>query len=627
MKRFLITLALCAAPALVFAQTGKFRIVEDGGTGPYKAMMAGDASCPEFTIYRPQKLEECGKLPVILYGNGGCANTTVEIRFFLNELASYGYLAIGIGPYDDEDPNEHWKRSLSFMSPEGKKIILSNGEEVKPASPEEMQKQMEAFQKMAQEALKAQAENPAAPVIFANATYARQLLEALDWLTDQNANPASEYYHKLDLEKVAAMGQSCGGSQVLAVAHDPRIKSCIILNSGIGDMTMQGATQANLENLHTPMFYLIGGPSDVAFHNAALDFQRIKQVPVVMMNTLDGHLGTYYERSGGSYAVAVRKWLDWQFKGSENNAPFFLDDAAMHREYPDWQVDRKNWPSPAPQNNPFGNMSREEIEEMFRRMNTPPSDPSYRMEERGCVSAGNKLYGQVFIPAAPGKHPAVIMSHGYGGTHSGFYQMVDKLAKAGYVCYCYDFAGGSPRSRSEGRTEDMSIFTESQNLKDVLEMVRGWNFVDKKNIFLLGESQGGCVSAITAPAVKKKINSILLTYPALCIPDDGFALYPTLDDVPETVNFMGMNIGKPYYELFYKGYDIYKELAKYQGDVLIVHGTEDSLVKPEYSAKASNLYNNCELHLIYGADHGFMQPGHVALYHSYVIDFLQRHVK
>lgn len=279
------------------------------------------------------------------------------------------------------------------------------------------------------------------------------------------------------------------------------------------------------------------------------------------------------------------------------------------------------------QDNPFGNMSREEIEEMFRKMNTPPSDPSFRMEAIGCVSAGNRIYGEAFIPNTPGKHPAVIMSHGYNGTHSGFYQMVAKLAKEGYVCYCYDFAGGSPRSRSEGRTEDMSIFSERQNLIDVLEMVRGWDFVDTKNIFLLGESQGGCVSAITAPYVKEKINSILLTFPALCIPEDGFALYPTLADVPGTVNIMGMNIGRAYYERFYDGFDIYREIAGYQGNVLIVHGTVDGLVKPEYSAKASNVYQNCELHLIFDAGHGFYKPEDVELYHSYVFSFLRKHLK
>jgi len=277
-----------------------------------------------------------------------------------------------------------------------------------------------------------------------------------------------------------------------------------------------------------------------------------------------------------------------------------------------------------------GNLSPEEqarMEEMFRRMNTPPSDPSFQMKEIGCVSQGNKIYGEAYIPVEPGKHPAVIMSHGYGGTHNGFYGMVEDLAKAGYVCYCYDFAGGSPRSRSEGRTEDMSIFSERQNLMDVLDMVRSWDCVDPQNVFLLGESQGGCVSAITAPYVKDKINSILLIYPALCIPDDGFALYPTLADVPEVVNFMNMNIGRKYYEQFYQGFDIYEEIAKYQGEVLIVHGTEDALVKPEYSAKASNVYDNCELHLIFGANHGFRAPEHVELYHQYVKDFLAWHLK
>lgn len=261
------------------------------------------------------------------------------------------------------------------------------------------------------------------------------------------------------------------------------------------------------------------------------------------------------------------------------------------------------------------------------RQRQAPADPAYEMREISCVSEGNRLYGEAFIPRSPGKHPAVIMSHGYGATHEGFYGMVDTLAKLGYVCYCYDFAGGSPRSRSEGRTEDMSIFTERQNLMDVIDMVRGWDCVDAESIFLLGESQGGCVSAITAPYVSEKIKSIVLVYPALCIPDDGFVLYPKRENVPDTVTFMGMRIGRAYYERFYDGFDIYKEIAGYQGDVLIIHGTEDGLVKPEYSAKASNVYDHCEFHLIFGAGHGFWKPEHRTQYHAYVIDFLTRQMR
>ena len=253
-----------------------------------------------------------------------------------------------------------------------------------------------------------------------------------------------------------------------------------------------------------------------------------------------------------------------------------------------------------------------------------PSDPSYEMREISCESGGNRLYGEAFIPRSPGKHPAVILSHGYGATHAGFYAMADTLAKLGYVCYCYDFAGGSNFSRSEVRTEDMSIFTERQNLLDVIDMVRGWDFVDAESVFLLGESQGGCVSAITAPYVADKIKSIVLVFPALCIPDDGFALYPKLENVPDTVTFMGMRIGRAYYERFYEGFDIYKEIAGYQGDVLIIHGTEDSLVKPEYAALASNVYDHCELHLIFGAGHGFWKPEDREKYYTYVLNFLKK---
>lgn len=258
---------------------------------------------------------------------------------------------------------------------------------------------------------------------------------------------------------------------------------------------------------------------------------------------------------------------------------------------------------------------------------TPPADPSYRIEQINCISSGNRLFGDAFIPLTPGKHPTVIMSHGYGSTNTGFYEIASFLAKKGYLCYCFDFAGGSPRSRSEGRTQDGSIFTQRQNLEDVIDMVRGWKNVDKKNIFLMGISQGGCVSAITAPYVKKKINSILLIYPALCIPDDAFAKFPTLSDVPEEVSLMGMTIGRPYYEGFYNGFDIYKEIAGYQGDVLLLHGTQDPLVKPEYSARASNVYKNCEFHLLFGAEHNFRKPEHKTLYFGYVEAFLERHKK
>lgn len=101
MKHFsTFALLLLAVSASGFAQTEKSQTVQGGGTGPYKAVVVGDASLPNFTIYRPQDLSAVDKLPILLYANGGCAISTVQMRFLLNEVASYGYLVVGIGPYE-----------------------------------------------------------------------------------------------------------------------------------------------------------------------------------------------------------------------------------------------------------------------------------------------------------------------------------------------------------------------------------------------------------------------------------------------------------------------------------------------------------------------------------------------
>ena len=350
MKRILMTAMLVAASmGLMNAQTARKQVVEEGGTGPFKAEVVEDLSCPAFTMYRPQNLKDVvaknGKLPVIVYANGACANNNVEMRFLLSEVASYGYVAAAIGPYDEEDVIAMWRNVLRYSYPETKgDVILANGERVVPASAEEIQARREAMQKAIQEATAAGNRNARDNQTAPGQTYPKMLLEVLNWLTDQNADPKSDYYHCLDLDKVAAMGQSCGGAQVLGVSHDPRIKTCVMLNTGIGDMEMQGVTQEALKSLHQPMFYMIGGPGDVAFANAQKDYDRIADnIPVVMMNSKDGHSGTYFEKNGGNYAKAVVRWLDWQFKGKISNAAFFLDDAYLKYIHPDWTVVRKNF--------------------------------------------------------------------------------------------------------------------------------------------------------------------------------------------------------------------------------------------------------------------------------------------
>ena len=353
MKKLLMSAMIVAASVgAMNAQTSQKQIVEGGGTGPYKSEVVGDASCPAFTIYRPQNLNDLvakqGALPVIVYANGACFNNNVEMRLLLSEVASYGYVIAAIGPYDEEDVMAQWRGVLKSAYPETKgEVIMANGEKILPLTPEEIKARQEQQAKQRELAAKNAKKNKKkqqAAQVPAFQTYPKMLLEVLSWLTDQNATKGSEYYHCLDLDHVAAMGQSCGGAQVLGVAHDPRIKTCVMLNSGIGDMEMMGSTKECLKNLHQPMFYMIGGPGDIAYANAQKDYERIADnIPVVMLNSKDGHSGTYYEKHGGNYAKAVIKWLDWQLKGKVGQSALFLDDEYLKMKFPEWQGVRKNF--------------------------------------------------------------------------------------------------------------------------------------------------------------------------------------------------------------------------------------------------------------------------------------------
>ena len=79
------------------------------------------------------------------------------------------------------------------------------------------------------------------------------------------------------------MGQSCGGLMAIEAAHDPRVDTLVIWNSGVfntGMASLTTATKATLATIHSNTAYFNGGVSDIAFENSNDDVSRINQVPV-----------------------------------------------------------------------------------------------------------------------------------------------------------------------------------------------------------------------------------------------------------------------------------------------------------------------------------------------------------
>lgn len=141
--------------------------------------------------------------------------------------------------------------------------------------------------------------------------------------------------------------------------------------------------------------------------------------------------------------------------------------------------------------------------------------PVYAQGKEYSVKYGSKeLYGILSKPnaAADKRQGIVILAHGFGGTHHFAYSYFEALNKLGYQAYAFDFAGGSPMSRSDKNTMNMSVLDQQRQLETVVEHFRSQPDIDPKRIVLLGESQGGLVSALTAASIQKKINRLVLIF-------------------------------------------------------------------------------------------------------------------
>ncbi len=283
-------------PTVSFAQ---MKVVEYGGSGPHKNIAVREKSLPDFVVYHPVNMDAAmyterpaffgqgggkkEKLPVLVWCNGGCMDTSIGYENMLSDVASYGYVVVAIGELQMMAQHEKDQHTSSSM-----------------------------------------------------------VQKALDWICQQATDPISPYFNKIDTGRIAAAGHSCGGAQVLANAADPRLKTYLILNAGMGKMTMADASRKSLKGLHGPILYLVGGTDDVAWANAQMDYKAIKHVPVVLAdNTQSGHGGTYEQPLGGPNSRMVRAWLDWQLKGKQEFETLFL--SGNLKDYPHFTVKHKNF--------------------------------------------------------------------------------------------------------------------------------------------------------------------------------------------------------------------------------------------------------------------------------------------
>jgi dienelactone hydrolase len=283
------------------------------GTGPFSAIMEQDPGLPTHTVYRPKDLAAVRgqKLPIVAWGEGGCANNGSFYRNFLSEIASHGFLAIAIGP--PQAPR-----------PAGDPGAQPGGQ---PGAGRGAGKQGRG----------------------GPATKSSQLIDAINWAVAENGRRDSQYYNRLDTSQIAVMGHSCGGIQALAVAADPRITLVVNWSGGLFTTppngvgaAMENVPKEQLDKLHSPVFYISGDSSDIAFANSNDDFKRIIKVPAFRAYKDGvGHGGTYTQPNGGDFGKVAVALLQWQLKGDQEAGKMFLGANCGLCQDPKWHVEKK----------------------------------------------------------------------------------------------------------------------------------------------------------------------------------------------------------------------------------------------------------------------------------------------
>jgi hypothetical protein len=294
------------AAAMVAMRERQNATPDTPGTGRYPALKEVAANLPDHVVYRPANLAALGprKLGLYVFGNGACSNDGASSRLHLLEIASHGYLAIAPGR-------------------------IRNGPGAIPPSSDPPP------------ARAPQAEPGKLPK---PPTTAADLLAALDWAIAENGRAGSAYFGKIDTTAIAISGFSCGGLQALQIASDPRVKTVIVMNSGIFNDNTQGisgidVSKSLLDKLHSPTFYILGGETDIAYTNGMDDFRRIRHVPAFVGNLDVGHGGTYWQPHGGKAASAVVAWLEWRLRGDDEAKKMFVGKDCGLCKDPAWKFE------------------------------------------------------------------------------------------------------------------------------------------------------------------------------------------------------------------------------------------------------------------------------------------------
>ncbi len=176
---------------------------------------------------------------------------------------------------------------------------------------------------------------------------ADDLRAAIDWAGKENTRAGSPLEGKIATDKVAVMGQSCGGFLSVVLGADPRVKTIGVFNSGVQKATAGAPaglvpTPDALPKLHGPVLLINGSDPDFMMATSAATFDMIDNVPAFYGARHNaGHTATVFHPGGGEFANVASNWLMWTFKGDKKAGAMFVGKSCGLCTNSNWDVRSK----------------------------------------------------------------------------------------------------------------------------------------------------------------------------------------------------------------------------------------------------------------------------------------------
>ena len=212
---------------------------------------------------------------------------------------------------------------------------------------------------------------------------------------------------------------------------------------------------------------------------------------------------------------------------------------------------------------------------------------SYTIETITIAKGDKKIFGKLYLPLKKDRLNTVILSNDAKNDYKSMEEYAKSFANNNIASFIFDFVAGSDNCKSTGNIKTMSLDSGIDDLKDIVDYMITLDSIDKNNVFLFGEGQGGVIS--TNVAIKKQ------------------------------ADIKGLMVLNPIWMLDMNIYDAMPSLNR---DVLIIHGTKDETIPISYSEKALDAFKFVRLQKIQDATHEIKELYHLDEVERNMRDFI-----